>query len=123
MTLSASTHDFFSRFAFYIRRFSGWIARAGFGFFVVFAAGAALVATTFIGLLIAMAAVFLNLAVRVTRGSRGSETMRESGAGFSSSAKAHVFGAQKQSQSKKSSSGETLEAHKTADGWVIEPDA
>lgn len=122
MTLSASTHDFFSRFAFYIRRFSGWIARAGFGFFVVFAAGAALVATTFIGLLIAMAAVFLNLAVRVTRGSKMADPMRE-GAGFSGSANAHVFGAQKQGKAKSTTSGETLEAHKTADGWVIEPDA
>ncbi len=122
MTLSASTHDFFSRFAFYIRRFSGWIARAGFGFFVVFAAGAALVATTFIGLLIAMAAVFLNLAVRVTRGSKTAEPM-DKGAGFSSFSRAHVFGAQKQSKPKSTAAGETLEAHKTANGWVIEPDA
>lgn len=122
MTLSASNNDFFSKIAYYLRRFSAWIARAGFGFFVVFAAGAALIATTVIGLLIAMAALFLNMGSRVMRGSK----YNEQGAGFKAAGRAKVFRGQGPSRADGdggATKGETLEAHKTANGWVIEPDA
>ncbi len=118
MTLSASNNDFFSKIAFYMRRFSAWIARAGFGFFVVIAAGAALLATTFIGLLIALAALFLNVGARVMRGSQ----YQSQNSGFKTGAES-VFGAKSKRETKSAKSGETLEAHKTADGWVIEPDS
>lgn len=121
MTLSASNNDFFSKLAFYFRRFGAWIARAGFGFFVVFAAGAALLATTVIGLLIAVAALFLNLGSRVMRGSKYSDM----NAGFKTAGAESIFKKAKTTKTSQSNSakGETLEAHKTADGWVIESDS
>ncbi|ACT58084.1 hypothetical protein [Hirschia baltica] len=117
MTLSASNNDFFSKIAYYIRRISAWFARAGFGFFVVFAAGAALLATTVIGVLIAVAALFLNFGVRIMRGSK----YQHQNTGPKTGGTERIFtGATRTKNSK--AAGETLEAHKTANGWVIEPD-
>lgn len=102
-----------------MRRFSAWIARAGFGFFVVIAAGAALLATTFIGLLIALAALFLNVGARVMRGSQ----YQNQNSSFKTGGAEAMFGVKSRRETKSAKSGETLEAHKTADGWVIEPDS
>ena len=45
-----------------LKSFGGLLAKAGFGLFLLVAAFAALVATTFIGLMLAIAAVFLTFA-------------------------------------------------------------
>ena len=65
MTYTQAPSDLFVRILSYVRRVGAMIARGGFALFVVFAAGAALVATTVVGLFIALAAVCLNLAHRV----------------------------------------------------------
>jgi hypothetical protein len=75
-----------------LKSFGGLLAKAGFGLFLLVAAFAALVATTFIGLMLAIAAVFLTFA----RPRRKPEQAAEGGAPA------------------------TLEARRTADGWVIE---
>lgn len=77
-----------------LKRFVAFMGRAGFFLFIIAAVGIALVATTFIGLMLAVAAVFLSLAYQLGRGSR-----RKPPPG----------------------GGSTLEARRTADGWVIEP--
>jgi hypothetical protein len=75
-------------------RFFGFLAKAGFGVFLVAAAVFTLFAATFIGLMLAIAAVFLTF-------------------GRSRRRKAEV----RQGEVR---TGETLEARRTADGWVIE---
>lgn len=74
-----------------LNRAFGILAKAGFGVFLLVAALAALIATTFIGLMLAIAAVFLTFA-RPRR-------------------KAHVV---------RTDESQTLDARRTADGWVIE---
>jgi hypothetical protein len=74
-----------------LQRLGGFLGKAGFGLFLVFAAVAALVATTFIGLLLAIAAVFLTFAHGIGRPHRRND-----------------------------GDPDTLEARNTADGWVIE---
>ena len=76
----------------FLNRAFGILAKAGFGVFLLVAAIAALVATTFIGIMLALAAVFLTFARprrRAQQPVRAGET-------------------------------QTLDAHRTADGWVIE---
>lgn len=92
MTDTLGQQDFGARFAAAMQRGFGFLAKAGFGLFLLVAALAALVATTFIGLMLAIAAVFLTIA-RPRR-------------------RAPVAAARGDSQ--------TLEARRTADGWVIE---
>ncbi|MEQ1784334.1 MAG: hypothetical protein ABMA14_23520 [Hyphomonadaceae bacterium] len=75
----------------FLNRVFGVIAKAGFGVFLIVAAIAALVATTFIGIMLALAAVFLTFA-RPRR-------------------KAHPV---------RTGETQTLDARRTADGWVIE---
>ena len=75
-----------------LQQFGRFLGKAGFGLFLIVAAFAALVATTFIGLMLAIAAVFLTFAHAVGRSSRREKT----------------------------GDSETLEARRTADGWVIE---
>jgi hypothetical protein len=58
----------------WLQRAGGFLARAGFGFFVLIAAFAALLATTVIGLAIAIAALFLTFARR-SRRSEPSDTL------------------------------------------------
>ncbi|MDZ4762695.1 MAG: hypothetical protein SGJ21_16665 [Alphaproteobacteria bacterium] len=79
-----------------LKRLVGLMARAGFGVFLLTAAVFALVATTFIGIMLAIAALCLGLA----RGSRRGGAPRRPG---------------------RNGEPATLEAHRTADGWVIEP--
>lgn len=69
----------------------GVLAKAAFGIFLLVAAIAALIATTFIGIMLALAAVFLTIARprRKVQPARPGET-------------------------------QTLDARRTADGWVIE---
>jgi hypothetical protein len=74
-----------------LHRVFGFVAKAGFGLFLVVAAVAALVATTFIGLMLAIAAIFLTL-TRPRRHKRAPAPDK----------------------------AQPLEARRTADGWVIE---
>jgi hypothetical protein len=73
-----------------LQRLGGFLGKAGFGLFLIAAAVAALVATTIIGLMLALAAIFLSFAHGMTRKSR------------------------------RPSDPDTLDARRTADGWVIE---
>ena len=75
----------------FLNRVFGVIAKAGFGVFLIVAALAALVATTFIGIMLALAAVFLTFA----RPRRKPQPVR-------------------------TGETQTLDARRTADGWVIE---
>lgn len=74
-----------------LNRAFGILAKAGFGVFLLVAALAALIATTFIGLMLAIAAVFLTFA----RPRRKIHTVQ-------------------------TGESQTLDARRTADGWVIE---
>ena len=76
----------------FLNRVFGIFAKAGFGVFLIVAALAALVATTFIGIMLALAAVFLTFA-RPRR---------------------------KVQQPVRTGETQTLDARRTADGWVIE---
>ena len=75
----------------FLNRVFGVLAKAGFGVFLIVAALAALVATTFIGIMLALAAVFLTFA----RPRRKAQPVR-------------------------TGETQTLDARRTADGWVIE---
>lgn len=75
----------------FLNRAFGMLAKAGFGVFLLVAAIAALIATTFIGLMLAIAAVFLTFA----RPRRKAQAVR-------------------------TGESQTLDARRTADGWVIE---
>lgn len=88
MTEAMGHGDFGARLQLALRRLGGFLGKAGFGLFLLAAAIAALVATTFIGLMLAIAAVFLTLA--------------------------HGF------RRPRNTDSDTLEARRTADGWVIE---
>ncbi len=90
MTETLGQTDIGSRLMLGIQRVFSVLAKAGFGLFLIFAALAALVATTFIGIMLAIAAVLLT----VGRPRR----------------RAQVQPAEPQ----------TLDARRTADGWVIE---
>lgn len=92
MTETLGHNDFSTRLQLALKSFGGFLAKAGFGLFLLVAAFAALVATTFIGLMLAIAAVFLTFA----RPRRKQAKQAEAGA------------------------SSTLEARRTADGWVIE---
>lgn len=90
MTETLGHNDFGARLQLALKSFGGFLAKAAFGVFLLVAAFVALVATTFIGLMLAIAAVFLTFA-RPRR-----KPAQEGGA------------------------PSTLEAKRTADGWVIE---
>lgn len=92
MTETLGHNDLGARFHLALKSFGGFLAKAGFGLFLLVAAFAALVATTFIGLMLAIAAVFLTFA-RPRR---------------------------KQARQAAATASSTLEARRTADGWVIE---
>ena len=92
MTDTLGQPAFGARFTVAVQRVFGFLAKAGFGLFLLVAALAALVATTFIGLMLAIAAVFLTIA----RPRRRAPAAAASG------------------------DNQTLEARRTADGWVIE---
>jgi len=94
MTETLGQTDIGSRLMLGFQRVFSVLAKAGFGLFLLFAALAALVATTFIGIMLAIAAVFLTV---------GRPRRR----------------AQVQAQVRPSAP-QTLDARRTADGWVIE---
>lgn len=91
MTETLGSRDIAARFQLAVQQLGGLLGRVGFGLFLLAAAVAALVATTFIGILLALAAVFLTFAHSFGRKSRRQEGDRD-----------------------------TLEARRTGDGWVIE---
>lgn len=95
MTETLGHSDLATRLNLALKSFGGFLAKAGFGVFLLVAAFAALVATTFIGIMLAIAAVFLTIAHSITR---------------------------KRRPAPRDENGEpaTLEARRTADGWVIE---
>lgn len=103
MTDAMEHNDPLSRLSAGMQRAGLWLGRAGFGLFLLLAAGAALLATTFIGVLLAIAAVFLTL----THGRRVRRAARR----------------QAQQRAAAPSEPATLEARRTPDGWVIEPGA
>jgi hypothetical protein len=90
MTETLGHSDIGSRLMLGFQRVFSILAKAGFGLFLLFAALAALVATTFIGIMLAIAAVFLTV------------------------------GRQRRKAQGKPTASETLDARRTADGWVIE---
>jgi hypothetical protein len=96
MTETLGHPDFGTRLQMALKGLGGILGKAGFGVFLLVAAFAALVATTFIGIMLAIAAVFLTFAHSITRKRR--EPAREQEPGPNA----------------------TLEAKRTADGWVIE---
>ena len=95
MTDTLGQPDFGTRIFAAFNRFFGFLAKAGFGVFLVAAAVFTLFAATFIGLMLAIAAVFLTFG----RSRRRKAEVRQQG---------------------EVRTGETLEARRTADGWVIE---
>lgn len=104
MPHTANPFDFLDRATASARGFGGWLGRLGFGLFVFVAAGFALLATTFIGVSLAVAALFLKMAHSFTRN-----------------------GARKKSdivRRKAAQAGDgdppALEAHRTPDGWVVD---
>jgi hypothetical protein len=92
MTETLGHGDLAARINHALQKLGGLLGKAGFGIFLLFAAIAALVATTVIGLMLAIAAVFLTFAHAISRPSRRNGT----------------------------GDPDTLEARRTADGWVIE---
>lgn len=92
MTVTIGHGDFGARLNHALQKLGGFLGKAGFGVFLIAAAIAALVATTFIGLMLAIAAVFLSFAHAISRPSR-----REA-----------------------AGDPDTLEARPTPNGWVIE---
>ena len=92
MTETLRQSDFGTRFHLAMKSFSAFLAKAGFGLFLLVAAFVALVATTFVGIMLAIAAVFLTFARPRRKPAQGSEA----------------------------GAGGALEARRTADGWVIE---
>jgi hypothetical protein len=91
MTETLGHSDIGARLQAGLQRFGAFLGKAGFGLFLLAAAVAALVATTFIGLMLAIAAVFLTVAHSFARPRR-----------------------------KQEADSDTLEARRTADGWIIE---
>jgi hypothetical protein len=91
MTETLGQPDIGSRLMLGVRHVFGVLAKAGFGLFLLVAALAALVATTFIGIMLAIAAVFLT----VGRSRRKGKVQPDA-------------------------APQTLDARRTADGWVIE---
>jgi len=91
MTETLGQNDMSHRLAAGLQRFGAMLGKVGFGLFLLAAAIAALVASAFIGLMLAIAAVFLTFAHSVMRPRR-----------------------------KAKADDGTLEARQTADGWIIE---
>lgn len=91
MTETLGQTDLGSRLMLGFQRAFSMLAKAGFGIFLIFAALAALVATTFIGLMLAIAAVFLT-----------------------------VGRPRRRAPAQPAEAPQTLDARRTADGWVIE---
>ena len=104
MTQTLLASDAFERFFAQFRRFGQIASKAGFGLFVIFAAGVALLATTFVGLMLAAAAVLLRLAHSFTRRSDSMNAKPEA----------------QETRTMDQPTGDALEARQTPDGWVVE---
>ena len=105
MTHSAFPNDFFGSLS---GRFGGigrWVSKAGFGLFVLVAAGVALLATTIIGLMLASAAVIMRLAHAFNRRA-GGDTAKHS--------------SRQEPRRMDESTKDALNAHSTPSGWVVE---
>ncbi len=89
MTETLGQTDIGTRIIAAFQRFCAFLGKAGFGVFLVAAAIFALLAATFVGLMLAIAAIFLSFARPRRRKAQGDDP-------------------------------QTLEARRTADGWVIE---
>lgn len=94
MTEALGEPGFGTRLGASLNRAGALLGKAGFGLFMLAAAIAALVAASLIGLMVAIAALFLSIAYGVGRSRRSASRDADS---------------------------QTLEARQTADGWVIEP--
>ncbi|MBB35565.1 MAG: hypothetical protein CME88_08990 [Hirschia sp.] len=105
MTDTAPFFDI-NRFLAALRRFGDWASKAGFGLVLILVAGIALLVTTFVGVLIASAAVLLRLAHSFSN----RKSSRADTAGTAS-------GTRPMNVSKEGA----LDAHRTPDGWVVEP--
>ena len=89
---SMGQNDMSHRLAAGLQRFGAMLGKVGFGLFLLAAAIVALVASAFIGLMLAIAAVFLTFAHSLMRPRRKAGPDEDG----------------------------TLEARRTADGWIIE---
>lgn len=94
MTDTLGQPGFGARFGAGLHRAGGMLGKAGFGLFMLAAAIAALVAASLIGLMVAIAALFLSIAHGLGRSGK---------------------------TARRDAEAQTLEARETADGWVIEP--
>jgi hypothetical protein len=92
MTETLGPSEFGERLQLALKAFGSFLAKAGFGVFLLVAAFAALVGAIFVGLMLAIAAVFLTFAQGFKRSDR----------------------------TPSAETPQTLEARRTADGWVIE---
>lgn len=90
MTDALGQADIGTRFIAAFQRLFAFLGKAGFGIFLVAAAIFALLAAAFVGLMLAIAAIFLSFARPRRRNAQGD------------------------------GAPQTLEARRTADGWVIE---
>ncbi len=90
MTETLGQPDFGTRLVAAFHRFCAFLGRAGFGVFLLAAGIFALLAATFVGLMLAIAAIFLS------------------------------FARPRRRKPQPNSDPQTLEARHTADGWVIE---
>jgi hypothetical protein len=70
MTETLGRNDIGARLNHALQKLGGFLGKAGFGIFLLAAAIAALVATTIIGLMLAIAAVFLTIARSFSRSGR-----------------------------------------------------
>ncbi len=91
MTETLGQPGFFGRLETMARGAGRFLGRAGFGLMLIAAAVAALVATTVIGFILALAAMFLTLGHKLGRSRR-----------------------------ERAQPSDTLDARQTPDGWVIE---
>ena len=89
MTETLGHADIGNRIIAAFQRFCAFLGKAGFGVFLVAAAIFALLAVTFVGVMLAIVAIFLSFARPRRRKAPGGDP-------------------------------QTLEARRTADGWVIE---
>ena len=94
-----------------IRRFFHWLGKASFGIFLLVAAGLALIATTFIGLLLTAVAVLIRLAHSI--GGKGRSSSRSSEPFFEPRTSRSTHG-------QEVGEAGTLDAHQTPDGWVVD---
>ena len=105
MTNSTFSHDLFGSLSGRFGGFGRWVSRAGFGLFVLVAAGVALLATTFIGLMLAAAAVIVRVAHAFSR--RTSENTKQ-------------HDSHQEPRRMDQPTNDALNARSTPSGWVVD---